>query len=101
MNRYSRREFAAALAAIGLTPASFVLSRNTIAATEAEVFSHGVASGDPLHDRVILWTKVTPKSFDRDVEGRWSIASDTRFTKVIHKGSFKTGVQRDFTVKID
>ena len=25
-------------------------------------FLHGVASGDPLPDRVILWTRVTPKS---------------------------------------
>ena len=25
------------------------------------VFQHGVASGDPLQDRVILWTRVTPR----------------------------------------
>ena len=24
------------------------------------VFRHGVASGDPLRDRVVLWTRVTP-----------------------------------------
>ena len=24
-------------------------------------FHHGVASGDPLNDRVILWTRVTPQ----------------------------------------
>ena len=23
-------------------------------------FDHGVASGDPLHDKVILWTRITP-----------------------------------------
>ena len=32
------------------------------AGTEPEgTFGHGVASGDPLADRVILWTRVTPK----------------------------------------
>jgi alkaline phosphatase D len=102
LNRYSRREFAAALAAMGLTPASFVLSRNSIAAPrEAEVFSHGVASGDPLHDRVILWTKLTPKTFDKEVDVRWTIASDAQCTRVLRSGSFTTTVQRDFTVKID
>ena len=27
-------------------------------------FGHGVASGDPLHDRVIIWTRVTPSVDD-------------------------------------
>ncbi len=26
-----------------------------------KVFRHGVASGDPLKDRVVLWTRITPK----------------------------------------
>ncbi|MFX6170927.1 PhoD-like phosphatase N-terminal domain-containing protein, partial [Acinetobacter baumannii] len=26
----------------------------------AVVFAHGVASGDPAADRIILWTRVTP-----------------------------------------
>ncbi len=29
------------------------------------VFRHGVASGDPLADRVILWTRVTPRGAGR------------------------------------
>jgi alkaline phosphatase D len=102
MNRYSRREFAAALAAMGLTPASFVLARESVAAPrEPEVFSHGVASGDPLSDRVILWTKLTPKSFDKEASVQWTIASDPNCTRVIRNGTFTTGVQRDFTVKVD
>ncbi len=28
-------------------------------------FYHGVASGDPLHDGIILWTRVTPKFIDK------------------------------------
>jgi len=102
MNAFSRREFVAALSAMGLTPASFVLARDSVVASAtAEVFSHGVASGDPLHDRVILWTKLSPRSFDKAVEGRWSIACDPAFKKPCGHGRFVTDVTRDFTVKID
>jgi alkaline phosphatase D len=101
MTTFSRREFLAALSAMGLTPASFILPRDAAAATQPAVFSHGVASGDPLHDRVILWTKLTPSRFDKAVEGRWSIASDPQFTKLYRSGKFWTDVTRDFTVKID
>ena len=30
------------------------------AADQHQVFQHGVASGDPLADAVVLWTRVTP-----------------------------------------
>ena len=33
-------------------------------------FEHGVASGDPLRHRVILWTRVTPSGKARSVLGR-------------------------------
>ncbi len=102
MNSFSRREFVAALGAMGLTPSSFVLARDNAAASlPAAVFSHGVASGDPLHDRVILWTKLTPCGFAKALEGRWFVACDPQFKKVCRAGSFITDVTRDFTVKID
>jgi alkaline phosphatase D len=102
MTSFSRRELLAVLSAMGLTPAAFVLSRDSeAAAMAAEVFSHGVASGDPLQDRVILWTKLTPGSFGKSVVGRWYVASDPRLAKVIRSGEFTTDVTRDFTVKID
>ena len=43
-------------------------------------FRHGVASGDPLADRVILWTRVTPASGDADrpIEVRWWVAREAR-----------------------
>jgi alkaline phosphatase D len=66
------------------------------------VFRHGVASGDPLSDRVILWTRVTPPgghSGSLDVE--WILARDPRMTRVVGRGSARTSAARDFTVKID
>lgn len=100
MTAYSRRDLLLALSALGLIPASFVLSRDGTAAT-TEVFSHGVASGDPLHDRVILWTKLTPRSFGKSIDVAWSIAADPKFQKVVRSGRATTDVTRDFTVKID
>ncbi|MFB2974830.1 PhoD-like phosphatase N-terminal domain-containing protein [Microseira sp. BLCC-F43] len=39
------------------------------------VFVHGVASGDPLEDRVVIWTRVTTPT-PEPVEVNWKIASD-------------------------
>jgi hypothetical protein len=36
-------------------------------------FLHGVASGDPLTDRVILWTRVTPKSGDGAIPVKYEV----------------------------
>jgi alkaline phosphatase D len=99
MNHFTRREFLTALSALGLTPASFLLGRDAAAAPP--VFSHGVASGDPLTDRVILWTKVTPRSAEKKVTGTWQVARDPRFKSIVRSGKFVTDVTRDFTVKID
>jgi alkaline phosphatase D len=63
-------------------------------------FFHGVASGDPLADRVIIWTRVTPER-DGDVVVRWSVATDTAFRNTVRSGSFTTNANRDYTVKID
>ncbi|WP_250279965.1 alkaline phosphatase D family protein, partial [Frankia sp. Cppng1_Ct_nod] len=57
------------------------------------VFSLGVASGDPLPDGVILWTRlVTPSSGgttlpDRDIPVDWQIATDERFTDIVQAGT--------------
>jgi alkaline phosphatase D len=101
MNHFSRREFLAALSAMGLMPSSFVLARDGAITSTAEVFSHGVASGDPLHDRVILWTKLTPRSFERTVEVKWYVSAEPQFKTLVRSGNLTTDVTRDFTVKLD
>jgi len=61
-------------------------------------FGYGVASGDPLSDRVILWTRVNVSS-PTDVQ--WEVATDTVFTKVVATGTASTSDARDYTVKVD
>jgi len=64
-------------------------------------FQHGVASGDPLHDRVILWTRITPPAGIPQLQYRWRVASDVNFTELVAQGQGVTDIARDFTVKVD
>ncbi len=70
------------------------------AAPPAEPFKHGIASGDPLPDAVILWTRITTDG-GGPVDVEWEIADDPEMTKHVAGGSFKTDADRDFTVKVD
>lgn len=65
-----------------------------------EPFYHGVASGDPLKDKVIIWTRVTPRTLG-SVDVTWRMAKDTLFTDIVNSGSFVADSSKDFTVKID
>ncbi|MCO4763219.1 MAG: alkaline phosphatase D family protein [Myxococcales bacterium] len=67
----------------------------------ASLFSHGVASGDPLPSAVILWTRVSVPDAKSDTEVFWEIATDTGFEQRVGAGTFTTGAARDFTVKVD
>lgn len=65
-------------------------------------FYHGVASGDPQPDKVIIWTRVTPNdTFYNPVDVDWEMATDLDFTNIIQSGTFTTDSSRDYTVKID
>ncbi len=63
-------------------------------------FYHGVASGDPLADRVIIWTRVTPTVFG-PISVNWQMATDTLFTHVVNSGTVTTDSSVDYTVKVD
>ncbi len=65
-------------------------------------FFHGVASGDPLHDRVIIWTRVTPDTLnEKSIEVHWTLATDPQMKQVISTGSVMTDQLKDYTVKVD
>lgn len=65
-------------------------------------FYHGVASGDPLNDRVILWTRLTPSgSLDSSYSVTWQVSTDMLFSVINQQGTFVTDSTRDFTVKVD
>ena len=64
-------------------------------------FYHGVASGDPLPDRVILWTRVTPEDSVASISVKWEIAEDSNFSSIYTSDSLTTTPARDYTVKVD
>ena len=64
------------------------------------MFEHGVASGDPLSDGVMLWTRVSPEASE-PIEVWWEMALDEDFAERTAQGTFMTNSERDFTVKVD
>jgi phosphodiesterase/alkaline phosphatase D-like protein len=67
-------------------------------------FDHGVSSGDPYRDSLILWTRITPGD---DVSGpvavSWEVATTPDFAdaSIVDTGIFSTSVDRDWTVKVE
>jgi len=63
-------------------------------------FDHGIASGDPLANAIILWTRITP-SADSEISVSWQIATDQNFNNLVGTGNTTTNSTRDYTVKVD
>jgi phosphodiesterase/alkaline phosphatase D-like protein len=67
-------------------------------------FAHGVASGDPYADSVILWTRISPpEGFMGSQTVQWELASSAEFApgSIKASGSFTTNADRDWTVKLE
>ena len=96
------RQFAASTAALSTSAALSACGGSSVQPVYV-TFEHGVASGDPLSDRVIIWTRVTPSlNYDgRDFDVSWQVASDAEFAKIVKSGNAVTNAARDFTVKVD
>ncbi|MEY3386612.1 MAG: hypothetical protein RIR53_1423 [Bacteroidota bacterium] len=64
-------------------------------------FYHGVASGDPLSDRVIIWTRVTPADGEESIDVRWRCATDPELNSIVREGITQARSTADYTVKVD
>ncbi|WP_407553604.1 alkaline phosphatase D family protein [Streptomyces sp. Pv4-95] len=109
-DQISRRTAVTAVAATAaLLPfAAAAPARAQEAPEEDRFFRHGVASGDPLPDGVLLWTRVTPIPEATPGSGRgpatevgWQVATDREFGTVVARGSVTASVAADHTVKAD
>ncbi len=85
---------------LGLIGAGAAVPVVAEASAGAVAFAHGVASGDPHADSVVLWTRVTPAAGSTGaVPVIWRVrpmGSDT----VVASGRVEATVDRDFTVKV-
>ena len=90
-----------ALAWLGLGAAAPAMAAEVspLAAGDAK-FLHGVASGDPLADRLVIWTRVTAEGA-ASIPVRWELSESPDFARPVASGVAEAAAQRDFTVKVD
>lgn len=97
-NRITRRGALASVPAVGLSACASDVATPPY---EGEVaFRHGVASGDPGADRVVIWTRVSPVN-EGEVPVRWIVARDRALSDVVKTGVMVANSARDYTVKVD
>lgn len=73
-------------------------ARAQTAEADDPAFAHGVASGDPDHQSVVLWTRVTTDAETATVN--WTIATDPAFQTVVGEGEATASAERDHAVKV-
>ncbi len=97
MTNLNRRTVLSLAALAGLAPAGDAFAAGALSVGS---FTHGVASGDPLSDRVVLWTRfVTPDGAPGQL--RWEVAQDEAFARIIAKGSANASPFNDYCAKVD
>jgi alkaline phosphatase D len=106
MTDSSRRKFlskTATMAAIGgsATLVACGGSSSTDTTVAPAQFQYGVASGDPLTDRVILWTHAKRPNVDANVNLTYQVATDYGFTTIVTSGSVVAINTAGNTAKID
>ncbi|MBK9178483.1 MAG: alkaline phosphatase D family protein [Acidimicrobiales bacterium] len=96
----------------GATPSRPPSAPPTSAAARlgADPFTLGVASGDPLPDGVVLWTRLAPEPLApdgaggmpaRDVAVRWQVAADEAFASVVAGGEVAASPDAAHSVHVD
>lgn len=71
------------------------------------LFSLGVASGDPLNNRVVLWTRLAPEPLagggmpEVDVPVRWEVSLDESFRRVVRRGTAVASPRHAHSVHVD
>ncbi|MFH8341047.1 alkaline phosphatase D family protein [Streptomyces sp. AM6-12] len=104
----SRRTVVKAAAATAVLAGPLAAALPARAAAQAPAFLHGVASGDPLPDGILLWTRITPtpdatpgSGIGPDTVVSWVVATDKALTQVVSRGSATATAASDHTVKAD
>lgn len=99
----NRRQALALLAAAGTTTACAASDDPSAAgitetASRSSRFAHGVASGDPLTNSVVLWSRLSTNVEAETV--RWEMSTDERFADVVASGDAVAEAAADHTIKV-
>jgi alkaline phosphatase D len=105
----TRRRFLRRAAPLGILPflpacerSGTLLGNGAFPAGGINPFQHGLASGDPLTDTVLLWTRVTPPAdTPSTIDVEWRVGLDPALAQLVAQGTTSADPSRDFTVKVD
>jgi alkaline phosphatase D len=99
--RYDRRQFLQRAGLAGAATAVATVAPRPLARADDDLapFLHGVASGDPTADAVVIWTRLTTGEPEAPV--LWEVATDLDLHDVIASGQTVASADRDHTVKVD
>ena len=106
MSEHTRNRRAFLLKSAGMVAAASAAGAGLVAcgggstATPAQ-FAYGVASGDPLSDRVMLWTHARTPNSNADVALNWQVSKSASFDTLVASGSITSTAARGFTNKVD
>src|SRR5688500_9304384 len=91
-------QLAAAAAAAGWLPRSAWSQVRT----REDPFALGVASGSPLPDSVVLWTRlVAPELASQPATVRWELAQDQAFARMLHSGQAEARPELAHSVHVE
>ena len=112
LTEQNRRQFMRRTGAAGVVAALGLPGQASAAMEDGEFetdpYSLGVASGDPLPDSVILWTRLAPNPLeagggmpDESVEVNWEVATDEAMTDVVRTGTATAEPAHAHTIHVD
>ncbi len=91
----SRRTVLKGALVLAALPAAGFTTERRRSPVVSDLFTLGVASGDPSVDGVVIWTRLAPTPLaddglggmpSRAVEVEWEVADDERFTRIAQRG---------------
>jgi len=103
-NPSSRRDFIIKLASVsGALGSGALLSACGGGDSDGAMvqFNYGVASGDPLGDRVVLWTHAKYDGFADAVPLVYQVATDASFATIVSTGAVTASESTGYTAKAD
>lgn len=101
MNPIHRRDFVIRLSTVAAALSAGAVLSACGGDDAVPQFLYGVASGDPLADRVILWTHARYPDSDVAVDLNWEVASDNGFANIVKSGTVTATAATGFTAKVD
>lgn len=96
VRRTTRRSLMARAVAMALAPSMVSLTSRRVLAEPKFLdypFKLGVASGDPLPDGMVIWTRLAPDPFNpkavpqQPIEVQWEVATDEAMKRIVQTGT--------------